>query len=204
MAAKTGKKGGTAKKSSHKKSKKIVRGEKRVVPVDAKKKYEIAEIGPVHLSWGKKRVKNSKGRYVKQWYLKKDSKHLIWVKWVQPFEDEVEKDDDYWTKWSAEEQSVLCAEGSELKKQVTKVLEEKVVWPWVSNDDDASGKRLEILKSGRYKEWKAKTKADGKGAKWNLKNQITVSTESEGTDSESDSTSATDDGADEEEEEDEV
>ena len=36
MAAKTGKKGGTAKKSSHKKSKKIVRGEKRVVPVDAK------------------------------------------------------------------------------------------------------------------------------------------------------------------------
>ena len=45
--------------------------------------------------------------------------------------------------------SLNISKGSELKKQVAKVLEEKVVWPWVSNDDDASGKRLEILKSGR-------------------------------------------------------
>jgi hypothetical protein len=193
-----------AKKSTHKKQTKKTKAGKSndVVKIDPKKQYEIAEVGPIYLSWGKKRVKNSKGRFVKEYYLKKNSKHLIWVKWTDPFQDESEKNDEFWTKWSAEEQSIL--EGPELKKRVAQVLKDKVVWPWINDQDENAAKNKQILLREGFKEWKAKNKADGKGAngKWQLKNSATINTESE--DSESDSTSATDDAGEEDEEEDEV
>ena len=117
-----------------------------------KVKYEIAEIGPLHLAWGKQRRKNARGKNVKvstsflfvdlskffvikmffyknlywifilkkmcvdfwkllsffqNYYIKKDMKHRVWVKWVAPFEDALEKDDEYWTKWSAEPQEIF-------------------------------------------------------------------------------------------------
>ena len=48
-------------------------------------RYEIDEIGPIYLAWAKRRIKNDKGRIVKEWYIKSDKKHLIWVKWTEPF-----------------------------------------------------------------------------------------------------------------------
>jgi len=63
---------------------------KKRVEIDETKHYEVAEVGPIYLEWGKKRTKNSKGKPVKEYYLKKDSKHRIWVKWVDPFQDVLE------------------------------------------------------------------------------------------------------------------
>merc|ERR1712193_244268 len=114
---------GKARKSTHKKKSQVAKStrsspskgakakENRVVNIDAKKMYEIDTVGPVHLSWGKKRKKNAK--------------HRIWVKWVHPFEDEHEKDDDFWTKWSAEEQGQL--DSGALKSAVKEALAKKVV-----------------------------------------------------------------------------
>merc|ERR1711915_921287 len=145
VSSTTTKKKGTARKSTHgKRQMKITKAgtPNKVVKIDPKKKYAIEEIGPIFLAWGKKRVKNNKGKTVKQFYLKKSAKHLIWVKWTDPFQDEEEQNDEYWTKWSAEEQSIL--EGPELKKQVAQVLEEKVVWPWIDANDEDGAKRKEI------------------------------------------------------------
>ena len=44
---------------------------------------------------------------VQEWYIKKSDKQLIWVKWREPFQDEHEKDDAYFTSWSAEDQKIL-------------------------------------------------------------------------------------------------
>merc|ERR1712176_697218 len=107
---------------------------KTVIDIDPNKRYEISEIGPIHLSWGKKRTKNSKGKIVKEFYIKKNQKHRIWVKWVDPFQDKHEKDDDFWTKWSAEPQDSF--EGTHMKNMVKEVLDSKVIWPWVSMDDE--------------------------------------------------------------------
>ena len=44
---------------------------------------------------------------VKEYYIKKESKHLIWVEWTDKFEDEHEKNDKVDTTWSAESQDAL-------------------------------------------------------------------------------------------------
>merc|ERR1712176_104564 len=63
---------------------------KKRVEIDETKHYAISEIGPICLEWGKKRVKNNKGKVVKEYYLKKNPKHRIWVKWEEPFQDRLE------------------------------------------------------------------------------------------------------------------
>ena len=116
--------GGTARKSTHKKKtigkkSKITRSSKEsnkdnsrvVIDVDPEKKYEIETIGPVHLTWGKRKKVNEKGKLIKQYYLRKDEKHLMWVKWAEPFQDKFEEKDDHMTMWSAEPQSLLTADG---------------------------------------------------------------------------------------------
>merc|ERR1711990_1235417 len=172
------KKQGKARKSTHQKKQRTTKAgtKNAVVEIDPKKKYEVAEVGPLYLSWGKKKVKNSKGKFVKQFYLKKKSKHLVWVKWTDPFQDESEKDDEFCTEWSAEEQSML--EGGDLKKQVAKVIKDKVVWPWITENDEEATKRKEILKQEGFKEWKSKS-GKGRPANWQLKNSEIVNTESE-------------------------
>merc|ERR1712063_163048 len=66
-------------------------------------------------------IKNARGKIVKEYYLKKDSKHLIWVKWIDPFQDVLEDDNDgAECKWSAEPQSIF--EGH-MKKMVKEALE---------------------------------------------------------------------------------
>merc|ERR1719447_163716 len=92
------------------------------------------------LDWGKKKIKNAKGKIVKEYYLKKDTKHRIWVKWIDPFQDVLEDDNDLGTdcKWSAEPQSIF--EGN-MKKMVKEALEKKVVWPWVAPSEDDSNRR---------------------------------------------------------------
>ena len=57
--------------------------------------------------WGKRRRKNDRGKMVKEYYIKKESKHLIWVEWTDKFEDEHEKNDKVDTTWSAESQDAL-------------------------------------------------------------------------------------------------
>jgi len=204
---------GRARKSTHKKPTKSAATKKAktvpgapkehaVVQIDNKKKYEISAIGPVHLAWGKKRVKNSKGKIVKEYYIKKDTKHLIWVKWSEPFEDDHEKKDEYWTKWSAEPQEVF--EGSHMKAAVKEVLEKKVIWPWVRAEDELSEDRRKILKGKGYKEWKDTKKTNDK--RWHLKMALEVQTDrssSNNSDSDSESTTSANE-VDNEEEEDEV
>ena len=122
------------------------------------REYRIDQIGPVHLTWGKKWTKNKKGKPVKRWYIKKDTEHLIWVKWETPFQDRKEtiREDNrhlYKTQWSAEPQNTLL-ENSELRASVEKALKSKVIWPWISATEDEDGvERRKVLRQQGYKEW---------------------------------------------------
>jgi len=201
---------GKAKKSS--KAKKVTKSAvhrrskpKKTVEIIETKHYEISEVGPIYLEWGKKRTKNAKGKLVKEHYIKKDSKHRVWVKWVNPFEDSLETDNDLSgeCKWSAEPQSVF--EGKYMKQLVKEALEKKVVWPWITTKDEDSDQRKTMLKSSGFKEWK-KSKA-GKKNDWNMRFGIDPKTDTSGqSGSDSDGTSSTTDkeGEDDGDEDDEV
>merc|ERR1712063_117075 len=167
---------GKARKSTHSKkasskvlasrSKSKPAAPKKHVEINENKHYDVAEIGPVYLEWGKKKIKNARGKIVKEYYLKKDSKHRIWVKWIDPFQDVLEDDNDgAECKWSAEPQSIF--EGN-MKKMVKEALEKKVVWPWVAPDEDESAKRKNLLKSKGFKEW-TNPKAKGPQKKWTMR-----------------------------------
>lgn len=177
---------------------------KKRVDIDETKHYEVAEIGPVYLEWGKKRIKNARGKVVKEYYLKKDSKHRIWVKWADPFQDVLEDDnkgDE--CKWSAEPQSIF--EGP-MKKMVKEALEKKVVWPWVDLKDEDSSNRKNILKSKGFKEWRNPKAKNAKKNDWVLRYAIEPSTDTSGqSGSDSEGTSSTTDKeGEDEDEEDEV
>jgi len=150
----------------------------------------------------KKRTKNAKGKPVKEYYLKKDSKHRIWVKWTDPFLDVLEDDNDgAECKWSAEPQSIF--EGP-MKKAVKEALEKKVVWPWVAQNDDEASKRRSILKSKGFKEW-VNPKAKGSANRWKVRYAIEPKTDTSGqSGSDSDGTSSTTEGGEDEDEDDEV
>jgi len=195
---------GTARKStgSKRKSTKVVRQslKRKIVKVDPQKEYEVSKFGPIWLSWGKKKVKNSKGKLVKQWYIKKDSKHQIWVKWASEFADEKAQDQKFNAcQWSAEPQN-----GME-KAVVKEVLKEKVIWPWPKRTDENYEDRVALLKERGYKEWRATNNKKGASKTWNIQDAIepqTGSSDGEEAQSEDESTSATDEP--EEEEQDEV
>jgi len=176
---------------------------KKRVEIDETKHYEVAQIGPVYLEWGKKKTKNAKGKIVKEYYLKKDTKHRIWVKWVDPFQDVLEEDnggDD--CKWSAEPQAIF--EGH-MKKMVKEALEKKVVWPWIAPNDADADRRKKILKSTGFKEW-VNPKAKGAAAnKWTLRYALEAKTDTSGqSGSDSDGTSSTTDKEGDDDEDDEV
>merc|ERR1712063_100280 len=173
---------GKARKSTHSKkaSSKVLASRSKSNPAAPKKRvefyetkhYDVAEIGPVYLVWGKRvRVTkrgslNSRRQVAKEYYLKKDSKHRIWVKWIDPFQDVLEDDNDgAECMWSAEPQSFF--EGN-MKKMVKEALEKKVVWPWVAPDEDESAKRKNLLKSKGFKEW-TNPKAKGPQKKWTMR-----------------------------------
>ena len=109
--------GGTARKSTHRKKsigKKKSRGKESepvVVDVDPDQKYAIDLIGPIHLTWAKRKKVNEKGKIVKEYFLRRNEKHSMWVKWEKPFEDKFEVKDKFMTTWSAEPQSLLTADG---------------------------------------------------------------------------------------------
>jgi len=167
---------GTARKStgSKKKSTKLVRNKiskkPKPVEVDPNKEYAVEKIGPVFLSWGKRRKKNKKGKIVKEWYLKDTKKHKVWVKWVEVFRDNLALEDENFTScnWSAEPQSELPS------SSVKSVLKEKVIWPWPGKEDENFEDRVALLKSEGYKEWKSKAKG-----KWLIQNAPVTETGSD-------------------------
>jgi len=171
------------------------------VEIDADKQYEVAEIGPVRLSWAKRKTKNSKGKIVTEHYIKKDSKHRIWVKWIDPFADKLEDNNDTGNdcKWSAELQSVF--EGSHMKAMVKECLQKKVVWPWIPED----GSQKDQLKSNGYKEWKQKNAKKGRQPQWSVRYDLEVTTDTSGqSGTDSDGTSSTTDNNEDVDEDDEV
>ena len=139
------------------------------------REYRIDQIGPVHLTWGKKWTKNKKGKPVKRWYIKKDTEHLIWVKWETPFQDRNEtiREDNrhlYKTQWSAEPQNILL-ENSELRASVEKALKSKVIWPWISATEDEDGiERRKVLRQQGYKEWQP---SNANQRNWKLLDPVT-------------------------------
>merc|ERR1712123_472881 len=197
---------GTARKSTHKKksvgTKKSVSGKvtkevskRQVVDVDPEKKYGIEGIGPVHLTWVKRKM-------VTEFALAKPGKHLMWVKWDKPFEDKYESKDDFMTTWSAEPQAMLCEDGHN-KKAVEEALRNKKVWPWVTPQDEGYEQRLAILKIGGYQEWRASGRP-GKNSSWKVKFGLDPATETDKTDSSDESTSTDTAGDEDDEEDDEV
>jgi len=193
---------GKARKSTHSKkasskvlasrSKSKPAAPKKHVEINETKHYDVAEIGPVYLVWGKRvRVTkrgslNSRRQVAKEYYLKKDSKHRIWVKWIDPFQDVLEDDNDgAECKWSAEPQSIF--EGH-MKKMVKEALEKKVVWPWIDRGDEDADKRKSVLKSCGYTEWK-----NPENGEWKLRYALPQADTSGQSDSDSDDTSSTTD-----------
>jgi len=164
-----------ARKSTHKKGTgtKTIRGKVlRAANNDPDKEWEIEEMGPVYLLWGKKKVRTEKGKTIKKYYVRKNDKHLIWVKWATGFADLKN------TQWSAEPQSILRESG--LSKEVDAALKKKIIWPFPSvSDGKDSGhvERMAICKEAKYQLWMGKTKEE-KGATWNLVNGVEATTAS--------------------------
>ena len=69
----------SARKSTHKKL-----GVKKIDPI---KKYEVKQLGPLCPEFGKRRVKNAKGRPVTKYYLKKTENLRCWINWQESFGD---------------------------------------------------------------------------------------------------------------------
>ena len=73
----------SARKSTHYK--------KGITKIDPLKGYEVKQLGPLLPQFGKRRVKNEKGRPVTKYYLKKTQNLHCWVNWAESFGDQKEK-----------------------------------------------------------------------------------------------------------------
>merc|ERR1712241_47470 len=138
---------------------------------DPNKEWDVEEMGPGYLLWGKKKVRTEKGKTVKKYYVRKDDKHLIWVKWSTGFADLKTA-----TYWSAEPQGILRESG--LGKEVDAALKRKVIWPFpssVDGKDSGHVERMAICKEAKYQLWQSKKK-DEKNATWNLLNGVEATT----------------------------
>merc|ERR1711979_110136 len=114
-----------AKKSTHQKQKAVkqIRGKVlKSIRTDPNQEWEIDELGPMYLVWGKKKVRSDKGKTVKKYYVKADEKHHIWIKWKQGFED------DSRIVWSAEPQEMLTNISTEVKQ----IIKARKIWPFPS------------------------------------------------------------------------
>lgn len=172
---------------------------KKTVEIDQTKSYVVDKFGPIHLSWGKRRVKNKKGKFVKKYYLKDSRKHLIWIKWRDVFEDSKATGEFDSCAWSAEPQENF---DDEIAKDV---LATKICWPWPTTGDENFEDRRAILISKGYKEWHQTGVKKSKKQNWMIQDAIEpVTGSSEGESEKEDESSST--GADdaEEEEEDDV
>lgn len=200
-----------ARKSTHKATKATGKSRGKVLREEPDKEYDVAEIGPIYLLWGKKRVKNDRGKTVKKYYIRKTNKHLIWVKWVKEYSDKhpnpKNKNKLEPVFWSAEPQERLRESG--LGNDVDQILAKKIIWPFPSKptdgelDEDSEGwlERQAIAKEQGYKPWvDKKTK---KTATWNLLNAVEASTASSDASS-TEASEAESSNIEEEEEEDEV
>lgn len=151
-----------ARKSTHSKGKSM-KNIRAMNTTNRSKIDQIEELGPVYLMWGKKRRKDKKtGKNIAKYYIRKNDRHLVWVKWANGF------DDDRHIVWSAEPQDHF--QDPELKRQIQSRIETKQVWPFPSiADGDKSGwqDRLAICKQEGYKLWQSSNKKE-QGKSWRL------------------------------------
>merc|ERR1712210_85594 len=71
--------------------------------------WEIEEFGGLYLVWGKKKIRSPDGSIKRQYYLKQESEHRIWVKWTVAFHDKI--------RWSAEKQEDVRQERRDHKNR---------------------------------------------------------------------------------------
>merc|ERR1711917_84131 len=150
----------SARKSTHYKA--------GVKKIDPNRQYEIQSVGPLCPAFGKRRVKNDKGRPVTKYYLKSTPKLRVWVNWAESFGDVKQRKDYHPATWSAEPQTAL--EG-DTKSSLQSALAKKTVWPWPQHDEDGFQEKRDLLKQAGFKEWQTKTAA-GKRQNWLLTNRI--------------------------------
>jgi len=182
-----------ARKSTHSKGKSTGKTRGKIIRDDPNKEFEIEEVGPLYILWGKKKVRTEKGKTVKKYYIRKDEKHLVWVQWSKGFADNKN------IYWSAEPQSILRESGLEV--DVDKAIRQKKIWPFPSvadGEDSGYAERLNICKSAKYQLWQSAKKGE-KGAAWTLLNGVEATTAS--SDASTSETSETETSAVEEEEE---
>ncbi|CBY14303.1 unnamed protein product [Oikopleura dioica] len=119
--------------------------------------WEIEAFGGLYLVWGKKKIRNADGSIKRQYYLKKDSEHRIWVKWTVAFHDKI--------RWSAEKQEMFTK-----RDEVSKIVNEKKAWPLPSIKDGTNTgwkERKAIAIEFGITEWKS-NEGDEKNKKYNL------------------------------------
>ena len=114
------------------------------------------------MSFGKKKLRTSKGKMRKKVYIKRDDKHRIWVHWLQG------DGDSAISHWSLELQgsaSILnlifrlileYLRKAGLGDQVDACLKRKVIWPYPSNHDGTNpeqSQQIHLCRLGNYKAW---------------------------------------------------
>lgn len=153
-----------AKKTSNKKSTKAARRavlaskltsstekDVKIAPkdFDENSEWEIEEFGGLYLCWGKKKTRKPDGSIAKEFYLKTDNDHRVWIKWTVAFSDKI--------RWSAEKQDHLVGVS---KDTVKKIIRDKKAWPLPSTNDgiDSGWKeRRAICSKVGITEWVATT-----------------------------------------------
>lgn len=164
MAGTARKSTGSRKKATKSVRSKIAAGKKaKTVDIDPTKDYVVEKLGPIYLSWGKRRRKNKKGKIVKEYYLKDSKKHLVWVKWRDVFSDDKATGKFASCNWSAEPQDSF--KDSSTKEMVKSILKEKTIWPWPGKEDESFEDRRAKLISEGYKEWHQQGMKKGKKTK---------------------------------------
>jgi len=158
-------------KKTHKLRGKVIEGGERKGKVleDAEREWEVEEIGPIYLMWSFKRTKTRRGKEIKQPVICKNEKHLIWIKWKEPYSDQKK------CVWSAEPQNGLKRDG--WGKEIQETLDNKIVWPFPDEKDpklkerekEFEKQKKEICLIGKFQKWKTTLIAE-KNRKWELYN----------------------------------
>jgi len=114
---------------------------------DPDKEWEVEYVGGLYLEWGQKVVTTSSGAKEKEFYIKEDKDHRVWIKWKDPFVDNN-------TMWSAEVQENLVGVDPD---RLAKIFKRKKIWPMPSASDDLPNwpERLNKVMLAGYTQWKA-------------------------------------------------
>ncbi|CAG5113047.1 Oidioi.mRNA.OKI2018_I69.chr2.g7197.t1.cds [Oikopleura dioica] len=116
--------------------------------------WEIEQFGGLYLCWGKKKVRKEDGSIGREYYLKDDKDHRIWIKWTVAFHDKI--------RWSAEKQSSLIGVS---KDAIKKIVNDKKAWPMPSASDGVKTgwkERRAICSNVGITEWAPSGKEAGK------------------------------------------